>query len=114
MIDLNHEAPLPLAEACHLIPPGRGGRRTHLSTVLRWILRGAKAPDGTTVRLEGLRLGGRWMTSRAALQRFAEALTPRLGDLTADGRAAGAAPRTPRQRQRAAQRAGDELERLGV
>jgi hypothetical protein len=108
MIDLSLEQPIPLAEACRLVPPGRGGKKTHLSTLLRWILRGTKAPGGQTVRLEALRLGGRWVTSREALQRFAETLTPRM-DV---GAAAG--PLTEAKRRKASERAAAELEKLGV
>ena len=108
MLDLTTETPLPLADACRLVPPARGGRRTHLSTLLRWILRGAKAPAGDVVRLEAVRLGGRWMTSREALQRFAERLTPRLG--------ADPAPpaRTPAARSRSSERAAAKLQELGI
>jgi hypothetical protein len=108
MIDLTTETPLPLADACRLIPPGRNGKRTHLSTLVRWITSGALAPGGGRIRLEGVRLGGRWMTSREALQRFADRLTPRL-DAEPDE-----TPRTPRQRNQAAERAGQELEKLGI
>jgi hypothetical protein len=108
MLDLTAETPLPLAEAARLVPPARSGKRTHLSTLLRWILKGAKAPNGQLVRLEAVRLGGRWMTSAPALQRFAEALTPRL-----DGEASQA-PRTPGKRQRAAESAGRELDSIGI
>jgi hypothetical protein len=103
MIDLTTETPIPLAAATRLIPPGRNGKATALSTVLRWILRGAKAPDGQTVRLEAIRLGGRWMTSKAALQRFAERLTPQLEPTPV--------VRSPAARGRASERAGRELDR---
>jgi hypothetical protein len=76
MLDLTTDKPISLATATALVPPGRSGRKTHLSTLLRWITKGAKGPDGEVVRLEAVRLGGRWMTSRGALQRFAERLTP--------------------------------------
>jgi hypothetical protein len=108
VFDLTTETPVPLAEACKLVPPGRGGKTTHLSTLLRWILTGARSPSGDIVRLEAIRLGGRWMTSRQALQRFAEGLTPRLAaDLTP-------APRTPAARHRASQRAAGELTKNGI
>lgn len=107
MIDLTNETPLSLNQAARLLPPGRGDRPVTLSCLLRWILRGARAPSGEFVRLEGVRVGGRWITSREALQRFAEALTPRLGHTPPS-------PRTPTARQRASQRAAAELERLGI
>jgi hypothetical protein len=108
MLDLTTETPLSLAAATGLIPPGRGGERTHLSTLLRWILHGSKGPDGETVRLEAVRLGSRWVTSREAIQRFSERLTPHLDRDRAE------APRTPGRRQRAADRAGRELDVLGI
>jgi hypothetical protein len=76
MLDLATEPPIPLAEAVKLIPPARCGKVTHLSTLMRWIRTGAKSPTGEVVCLEAIRLGGRWMTSRAAIQRFADRLTP--------------------------------------
>jgi hypothetical protein len=78
MLDLTAEQPISLEAAARLIPPARNGKRCHLSTLLRWITDGAKAPGGARVRLEAVRLGGRWVTSRGAIQRFAEKLTPRF------------------------------------
>lgn len=107
-IDLQTEKTLTLAAAARLMPPGRGGRPCHLSTVFRWITEGAKGPDGRTVRLDAVRLGGKWITSVESLERFAAALTP---DLT------GQRPRTPMsasRRQAAAQRAGNQLQKMGL
>jgi hypothetical protein len=108
VIDLASESTLSLVQAARLLPPGRGGRPVTLSCILRWVLKGAPGPNGTRVKLEALRLGGRWLTSREALQRFAEALTPRLDDSPVP------TPRTPAARARAAERAGKELEILGI
>jgi hypothetical protein len=111
VIDLAQEQSIPLAAACKLVPPGRNGVKTHISTLIRWITVGSRSPSGERVRLEACRVGGRWLTSAAALQRFAAALTPRLGD---DLAAAAPAPRTPTQRRAAAERACRELENAGV
>jgi hypothetical protein len=108
VLDLAIETPLPLTTAAKLVPPGRNGKRTHLSTLQRWILLGVKSPSGEIVRLEGLRLGGRWLTSRQALQRFAERLTPAIGD------APSPPHRTPGRRQQASERAARELEKEGI
>jgi hypothetical protein len=108
VLDLTTETPIPLKDACRLVPPARSGKRCHLSTLLRWILQGAKSANGERVRLEAVRLGSRWVTSAEALQRFAEALTPCLDAPPA------AAPRTLAQRARAAERAGRKLEELGI
>jgi hypothetical protein len=80
MIDLRREQPLNLITAAKLIPPARNGEKTHLSTLLRWIIHGSKGPDGTIVRLEAMRLGSRWVTSREALMRFMDRLTPNVGE----------------------------------
>src|SRR6516164_8910058 len=104
-IDLITEQPISLAAAAKLIPPARSGCRCHLSTILRWVLRGAKAPDGTIVRLEGCRVGSRWLTSREALLRFSQRLTPSLGG---DDRTA---PRSPARRRRASEQAAAELDK---
>jgi hypothetical protein len=108
MLDLTTEKAVPLGAATALVPPGRNGKRCHLSTLLRWIVEGVKGPDGGRVRLEVVRLGGRWVTSREALQRFAERLTPRL-----DG-PAPAAPLPPARRRAAAARDAAELDRVGI
>jgi hypothetical protein len=108
MIDLTKESPLSLSEAGRLLPPGRRNKRPSLSCLLRWVETGIKSPTGELIRLEALRCGGRWLTSREALQRFALALTPRLD--------APAAPaiRTPAQRRRSSERAEKILEKAGI
>jgi hypothetical protein len=108
VLDLTTETPLPLADACKLVPPARRGKRTHISTLVRWILIGAKSPSGELVKLEALRIGNRWVTSRGALQRFAERLTP------STDRDPTPSLRTPTARQRASERAAAELEALGI
>jgi hypothetical protein len=107
MIDLARESAISLKEAARLVPPARDGHRCHLSTLLRWILQGCRSPTGEVVRLEALRLGGKWITSREALQRFAERLTPHLEE-------AAPAPRSAQARSRASLHAEAELERHGV
>jgi hypothetical protein len=108
VIDLSAESALSLSQAARLLPPSRRGRPATLSCLLRWVLDGVRTPDGRRVRLEAVRLGGRWLTSREALQRFAEAQTPALdSDI-------GPTYRTPAARQRASERAAAELERVGI
>jgi hypothetical protein len=107
MTNILEETIIPLQKAARLIPPGRNGKATHIGTILRWILNGSKGPSGGVIRLEAVRLGGRWVTSREALARFAARLTPALGE-------APAAPRTPGRRQRASERAEKELEKCGI
>lgn len=52
-----------------LIPPSRLGRPVAISTIHRW-QRGLRG-----VRLEAIRIGGRWYTSTEAFQKFCNALT---------------------------------------
>jgi hypothetical protein len=108
MIDLRTEELITLGQGTKLLPPARGGKKTHVSTLFRWILDGAKAPDGSIVRLEAVRLPRGWMTSRAAIERFIHALTPDLSG------ARPKPPRSPAARQRALKRADRELARLGI
>jgi hypothetical protein len=79
-----------------------------LSTLLRWIGKGARAHSGEVVRLEAIRLGSRWHTSQEALQRFAAALTPQPTDQ------ASSRLRTLGERRRATERAAARLESLGL
>jgi hypothetical protein len=99
---------LSLPQAARRLPPGRRGRPVTLSCLLRWILDGVPGPDGRRIRLEAVRLGGRWITSVEALARFGERLTPRLSDEPAPP------PRSPAARQRAADMAGQRLEEIGI
>jgi Protein of unknown function (DUF1580) len=107
MIDLTTEVLISLNDASRIVPAARRGKKTHLSTLLRWILKGCRGPNGTTVRLEAIRVGNRWMTSRQALQRFAESLTPRIGS----GEKTPTI-RTSAARQRESERAATELSAL--
>lgn len=102
------EAVIRLHEAARIVGMGRGGRPTHMATVWRWIRKGCRAHDGRIVRLEAVRVGSHWVTSREAIRRFSDALTPRI-----DGDPAPA-PRTSTARQRASQRAAERLERVGI
>ena len=81
MIDLANEQRIGLHDAAKLYPSFRNGRPTHISTPLRHITRGLRLTNGEIVRLEGTRLGGRWIASVEAVQRFTERLTAgALGD----------------------------------
>jgi hypothetical protein len=75
MSDLANERQIGLRGAAKLIPSYREGKPTHVSTILRWITKGVRLSNGERVRLEGARLGGRWITSIEALGRFSERLT---------------------------------------
>jgi hypothetical protein len=82
--------------------------KVNFSTAYRWVVKGLPAPGGGgRVRLQGLRIGRRWWTSRSAFARFCEATTPLDGDAVAP-------PRTATQRQRASERAARRLAQLGI
>lgn len=108
MVDLATEKTFPLSHASRFLPSARLGRPVSLSCLLRWVFDGIKMPDGKRVRLEALRLGGKWVTSLEALQRFAVAQTPMLEQPSISF------PRSPGKRQKAALRAEKELERAGI
>ncbi len=97
---------LSLSQAAHRFPPFREGKSVCPSTVFRWIHSGVRLPDGRRVRLEACRLGGRWLTSGPAIERFIHAQTPSLeSERTLQ-------TSTPAQAAKRAERAGTELERL--
>jgi hypothetical protein len=109
MIDLKHETTITLAQAAARLPPNRLHRPVTASCVLRWVLSGVKVPGGGRMKLEAVRLGGRWLTSVEALERFAARQTPGL-----DAATNGAPPRPPASRQRASERAEKELAKIGI
>ncbi|MBY0514016.1 MAG: DUF1580 domain-containing protein [Gemmataceae bacterium] len=67
------EKPIGMAAAAALVGSFRRGRPTHCATVTRWCAKGVKRADGRVVRLESVRVGGRMVTSKAAVVRFLEA-----------------------------------------
>jgi hypothetical protein len=108
-IDIRNETLIGLRAAARMLPPGRRGRPVTLSCLFRWIVDGVKLSDGSVCRLAGVRMGGRWLTSVEALQRFAEAQTPRV-----QAEKGPASWRSPARRQRDSERAAKELERAGI
>src|SRR5215468_8961652 len=88
---------IPLLQVARNLPPSRSGRPVSFSCVFGWVRAGIPGPDGRRVRLEAVRVGGRWLTTEEALARWAGRLTPLLDSEPAP------APRTPTQRKRAAQ-----------
>jgi len=100
---------LSLSAAGRLFPGHRGGTSVDPSTVFRWVTKGTRTAGGRVVKLEAVRVGGRWLTSRGAVTRFVAALT----EAASPAGEATAPSRTPQQRQKAAQRAAAALERWG-
>jgi len=104
-------AGISLGQAARRLPSYRESRPVSPSTLWRWISRGVLLADGSHVRLEAVRLGGRWLTSIPALERFTQAQTPAV---EAGPAPTPNTPRTLAQRARAAERAAAELEKLGL
>ena len=102
------ETPLTFAEAAARLPK-INGKKVHVSSVWRWSRRGVRG-----VRLECRCLGGRYLTSIEALDRFAT----QLADLPPEHRrqksAAKRRARTAKQRQRDIERAERQLADSGI
>ena len=123
-IDIATEKQISLGEASRLFPPGRRGARVSPGTILRWITGGVKLVDdvpplarGARVYLEGCRVGGRWMTSIEAVQRFTNSQTPNPAagrDLDALVGADGHRERTESARAAEAREVEAELEEAGI
>ncbi|OAI40492.1 hypothetical protein AYO40_00735 [Planctomycetaceae bacterium SCGC AG-212-D15] len=94
-----------LKDIAKLLPSSRAGKPAHFSSILRWVVNGVKVPGVGRVKLEAARLGGKWVTTKAALMRFMAAQTPNLEELKQLPKI-----RTPAQRQRAAEEAGRRLD----
>lgn len=93
--------------AARLLGSSKNGRPVHASTIVRWALKGVRTLDGRTVQLEATRVGGRLMTSRAAIVRFIA--------LQAETTAAPPSlPRGPGERHRASEAASRKLEEAGA
>lgn len=74
-IDLRRERLLPVKLLTRYAPlSNRTARPPHVSTVLRWCLKGRRRTDGAQVLLECIRTKGGVLSSRAALVRFLAAL----------------------------------------
>ncbi len=97
-----------LTRAARRVPRTRRDRPVTLSCLFRWITTGVIGPDGERVKLEAARLAGKWVTTPGAIRRFVEAQTPHVAA------EATRAPRSPARRQRASERAGKELDELGI
>src|SRR5262249_10906450 len=93
--------------------PRRRTGRLNASTIWRWCRDGVLLPDGSRLRLEAVRLGGRWLTSEAAPARSAARQTPAPQD-EQEGGEEPVVRRTPGRRRRDMERAEEELARRGL
>jgi hypothetical protein len=103
-IDLT-EPLIPLTQVPRMpfIPRRRAGRKLNVATVFRWASSGIRG-----VRLEVVRFGGTLCTTKSALLEFFRSLAPtKHRSLPPEFRTAG-------QQQRASERAGKELEQIGI
>lgn len=99
---------LSTGQVARSFPPKRGrGKSVNPSTVYRWATSGAKTRTGRNVRLETALVGGRMMTSKAALERFIRM----LNDLEEGPEQP--LPRSESARLKAAERASKQLEAMG-
>jgi Protein of unknown function (DUF1580) len=96
MIDIANETLVEISEASKHIPG-----RPHIATVYRWMMRGVRGG----IKLETALVGGSRWTSVEAIQRFVDRLSGPREDASQ--------PRTSRQRQRAAEKANQELAAAG-
>ena len=98
--------PLTLAEISASLPGARGARRLSPATLTRWILQGCPARNGTRMKLAAMRCGQRWLVYQTDLDEFFAALAADPVPQTP--------PRSPSQRQRAAEAAGKRLAEAGA
>jgi hypothetical protein len=73
------EVLVPVNSLPAILPAAPSGKPLCRSAVWRWVSNGLPGPDEKRVRLEAVRLGRRWMTSRQALARFMAATSRRAG-----------------------------------
>src|SRR5947209_2266700 len=98
---------LTLAQAGRLFPAARGNATgVHSSSVWKWSRRGSTGPGGEKVRLEAVRVGGRWLTSSQAIDRFVRALTGEAAPISP--------PRSPTTRRQQSEADAKELEAMGA
>ena len=107
------ETLISMAGAAKRVPSFRGGRPTNASTTFRWAMKGVKLADGTTVKLEAIKVVSRWVTSIEALTRFMNraAVLPPTEDVADTTAVAPAKPSSTAFDQRT-DHALKELERL--
>jgi len=93
-----------LTRAARRFPSTRRSRPVTIGCLLRWVTPGVRLPSGDRVRLEAARCSGRWLTTPGAIRRFIAAQTPDLSSTPP-------VPRTATRRQRAVDRAGQQLQK---
>lgn len=107
MIDIQREQLKTFAELAKLWPSRYPGKTTHKATLCRYARVGIKG-----IRLEAIRMGGHFVSSVEAVQRFTERLAALDENPDATPAEVLKMP-TPAGRRRAAEKAAKELEALG-
>jgi hypothetical protein len=79
------EKAMSLASVAKAVPFRIGEYRVTTTSLWRWATSGGQARPGEVLRLEAVRIGGRWVTSVAAVERFVQALTNRGQNNTGGG-----------------------------
>jgi hypothetical protein len=96
-------------QAAAMFPPFRKGRPVSPSCVWRWHRHGVRLQDGRVVRLEAVRVAGRFLTTIEAVHRFIAAQQPDDAPVAevaaAEIPARAATPRTPARRARESENA---------
>jgi hypothetical protein len=103
-----------LTRAARRVPRTRQDKPVTLGCLFRWLTTGIIGPDGRRVYLEAARLGGRWVTSPAAIRRFVAAQTPADRGAPVALASPTVLRHSPSKRLNAAERAGVELEKRGI
>lgn len=106
ILDENPEGLTALAKR---LPGSRREGNLSSQAVWRWVVRGIKLPDGRVVKLEVLRIAGRYLSSAAALRRFAEAQNDQMEPMPLP-----ASVRSASKRQREDSRAEQLLQQAGI
>ncbi len=89
---------------------GTSGTPCNFSTVYNAVTKGSQLPDDSRLPLEAVRVGGRWITSKQAIERFVTALTEAWS-----GRATGAPTvTTKKELSRRLEKANAELTAMGI
>lgn len=104
LISITTDTLIPFSAVADYCPSSRKGKRLHTSTPARWAKYGCIADDGTTVKLETIRVGATLRTSVEALQRFFDRLSA----------VPGAAPVRSESWEQRQERARNELVALGL
>jgi hypothetical protein len=101
-----------LPQAVRRIPPTKGNRPVHTSTLTRWITKGVRKADGVVIKLRARRFPGGWKVADQAIDEFLDELT--RAALAQTEPAAAPAPAISPRRQRELDRVDAELDAAGI